>query len=241
MNLLQIRRKFRELSGRYDLVNDDYSDNGADFFINEGRKFLDRLDETNKSWASCFKFLDIGHFSVSFPYCRAIKEVWAGSASGNRWQLEKKSLQDLVTGYLSDFPNSRNQGMPLYYSPCITRHIPDNATVSDIESFVGYVDISSGDNSECNAILLNVPTKEKLTITINGLFYSPELINDEDTNYWSSLHPFLLYMAAMRAIEVNNRNTQGVNDWTNAIMTEMRQLGFDLVEELIAGVDQMEG
>ena len=40
MNLLQIRTKFVQLSGRYDLVVDaaggDYSDNGADFFINAG-------------------------------------------------------------------------------------------------------------------------------------------------------------------------------------------------------------
>ena len=75
MNLLQLRVKFREISGRFDLVNDDGSDNGADFFINEGRKYLDRLDETQKSWASCFRWLEIGKFSVSFPYCRAIKEV----------------------------------------------------------------------------------------------------------------------------------------------------------------------
>ena len=59
MNLLQIRTKFRDISGRFDLVNSDYSDNGADFYINEGRKFLDRLGEVQKSWASCFRFIGI--------------------------------------------------------------------------------------------------------------------------------------------------------------------------------------
>ena len=70
MNLLQMRTKSRELSGRFDLVNSDFSDNGMDFFINEGRKFLDRLDETQKSWASCFRILTVGQFSVSF--------IWLG-------------------------------------------------------------------------------------------------------------------------------------------------------------------
>ena len=51
----------------------------------------------------------------------------------------------------------------------------------------------------------------------------------------------LLYMSAMRQIEVVNRNTQGVNDWTTSIQTEIQQLGFDLVEEAIAEIDQMEG
>jgi len=43
----------------------------------------------------------------------------------------------------------------------------------------------------------------------------------------------------MRQIEIINRNTQGVNDWTSSIAVEMKQLGMDLVEELIAEVSQI--
>ena len=240
MNLLQIRQKFRELSGRFDLVSDTGSDTGADFFINEGRKFLDRLDETQKSWGTCFKFIDTGFWSVQFPYCRAIKEVWAASTSA-RWQLEKKRLQDLIEGYLTGLPSSRTLGTPRYYAPCITRYIPENITVDSFESFIGWVDIPSGNAHEFNAILVNVPTSEKLTIIINGLFYSSELVNDTDENYWSAVHPLMLISAAMRMTEVVNRNTQGVNDWSGTISTEMQQLGFDLVEELIAETSEMEG
>jgi len=109
MNLLQVRTKFRGISGRHDLVNADFSDNGADFYINEGRKFIDRLDETQKSWASCFRFLEVGQFSVSFPHCRAIKEVWVASVTA-RWQLKKISLQDLISEYLTGLPASRSVG-----------------------------------------------------------------------------------------------------------------------------------
>jgi len=241
MNLLQLRQKFRELSGLFDLVNEDGSDNGADFFINEGRKFLDRLDETQKSWASCFRFVEVGRFSAVFPHCRAVKEVWAADTTNGRWQLEKKSLQDLMEGYLTGLPSSRSEGTPLYYSPCITRYIPEDATVADIEAFVGYVEIPSGNAYEYNAILLNVPVQYKTMLDIRGLYYSIELTNDEDANFWSEVHPMLLIMAAMRQVEIVNRNTQGVNDWTTAILTDMRQLGMDLVEEAIAEADQMEG
>lgn len=241
MNLLQMRTKFRELSGRFDLVNADFSDNGADFFINEGRKFLDRLDETQKSWAQCFRILSIGQFSATFPHCRAIKEVWAASAGEGRWQLEKVNLQYLISEYLTGLPTSRANAVPIYYSPCITRYIPEDATVEDLEAFLGYVEIPSGNAHGYNAILINVPTDEQLMVDIRGLFYSHELIEDTDTNYWSEVHPMLLYMSAMRYVEVVSRNTQGVNDWRNSIVTDMQQLGFDLVEELIAEVDQMEG
>jgi hypothetical protein len=240
MNLIQIREKFRSLSGRFDLVNDDFSDNGADFFINGGQKFLDRLDETQKSWASCFRFIEVGLYAASVPNCRAIKEVWAATTSA-RWQLEKVSLQDLIAGYLTGMPSSRTSGTPLYYSPAFTRYVPQDLSAADFESFIGWVDIASGDAHLYNTVLLNVPTSARLVLEIKGLFYSKELTEDTDENYWSVAHPNLLIMSAMRQVEVFNRNTQGVNDWTNAITSEMSQLGMDLVEELIAEVDQMEG
>lgn len=242
MDLLHMRTKFRDLSGRYDLVNDDYSDNGADFFINEGRKFLDRLDETQKSWATrlCPLVSDVAY--VTFPYCRSIKEVWVASPTNGRWQLEKKNLQDLMNGYLMTLPAEMNSGTPLYYSPCITRKYPTDTITTpppnSFESLMGYIEVA---NSNYNAVLLNVPSSEDVTLIISGLFYSTELLLDEDTNYWSEVHPMLLYMSTMRQIEIVNRSTQGVNDWTNSILVEMKQLGMDLVEELISEVSQMEG
>ena len=241
MNLLQTREMFRRLSGRFDLVEEDGSDNGANLFINEGRKFLDRMDETQKSWASHFKLIESGNFSISIPHCRAIKEVWIADATHGRWQLEKKRLQDLLEGYLTGLPRSRTSGTPLFYSPCITRHIPENASVTDLGAFIGYVETPSGNAHEYNTILLNVPVQHQTMVDVRGLFYSMELVEDEDENYWSSIHPMILYMSAMRQIEITNRNTQGVNDWTTAISTEMQQIGFDLVEEIISETDQMEG
>lgn len=240
MNLLQIRTKFRELSGRFDLVSDIFADTGADFFINEGRKYLDRLDETQKSWGQYFRLLPIGGWNTIIPYCRAIKEVWVAT-SVVRWQLEKKRLQDLLSEYLTGLPSSRSLGSPSYYSPCISRYIPENATVITLEAFTGFVEIPSGNAGHYNAILLDVPTSEQLMVDIRGLFYSMELVNNTDKNYWSEVHPMLLIMAAMRATEIVNRNTQGVNDWSNAISADIVPIGYDLVEELIAETNEMGG
>ena len=238
MNLLQIRTKFRSLSGRFDLVNEDFSDNGADFFINEGRKYLDRLDYIQKSFASCFRLAEIGKYSVNFPFCRAIKEVWAATIS-ERWRLEKKSLQELTTDYLSNLPSERSTGAPLYYSPCMARYVPEDAEAGELEAFAGFTDVEAGNYHEYNSILLSVPVSEQTMIDIRGLFYSMELVNDADKNYWSEAHPLLLYMSAMRQIEVTNRNTQGVNDWTASIRDEVTQLGMDFVEEGITEIDRM--
>jgi hypothetical protein len=240
MNLLQLRQKFRTISGRFDLVNDDGSDNGADFYINEGRKYLDRLDETQKSTASHFSLIEPGFGHTTFPFCRAIREVWLADING-RWKLEKKKLSDLISGYLTSLPSLRTNGTPLYYATAISRYVPEDATADTMEAIIGWMDVPSGNAHEYNAILLSAPVQYQTTAIINGLFYSKELTNDTDENYWSVAHPMLLICAAMRSVEVTQRNTQGVNDWDLAISKEITQLGFDFVEEIVAEVDQMDG
>jgi hypothetical protein len=239
MNLLQIRKKFKQLSGRHDLVNEDYSDNGADFFINEGRKYLDRLTETQKSWATQFKFLNVGEYLVTFPYCRAIKEVWVNSSTA-RWQLEKKLLQDLITDYGTGVVSGLTNGTPLYYAPCISRTSPEDMSAAEKLTFASYIEIPAKMDGDTNAILVNVPTDAILAVEIKGLFYSMELTNDTDSNYWSEVHPLLLCMAAMRQVEVVYGVTQGVADITASISSEMSQLGMDLVDEIISEQSEIE-
>jgi len=240
MNLLQARKKFRDLSGRHDLVNVDGSDNGLDFFINEGCKFLDRLDETQKSWASYYVLAEIGSSIIRFPYCRAVKEVWISTVGSGRWQLTKKSLQDLTEGYLTGLPASRTNGTPLYYAPGITRYVPGNVPIADMGDLNGFVEVPSDNAYEYNCVLLNIPIDSQTMFDIRGLFYSAELVNDSDENYWSAAHPMVLYMSTMRQMEIVQRNPSGVTNWTNSILIEVQQLGKDLVDEVISEVSQIE-
>ena len=239
MNLLQIRQQLRTVSGRFDLVDADGSDSGAGFYINAGQRHLDRLDETQKSPAICYRFCEPGFWSVQFPYCRAVKEAWAATLTA-RWQLEKKNLQDLIAGYFTKLPSGIDPGGTLYYSPAITRYIPEDIAADDFEAFIGYVDVMSGDHYNYNSILLAPPPDEKLLVEVKGLFYSYELSADTDESYWSEVHPDVLIMAAMRHIEIVNRNTQGVRDWDNSIAAAVVGIGKDLVEEEIAEVTQIE-
>jgi len=43
MTLVEIRAEFLKLSGRHDLVNDDGTNNGADFYINAGLRMLNNM------------------------------------------------------------------------------------------------------------------------------------------------------------------------------------------------------
>lgn len=243
MNLLQVRMRFIQLSGRNDLVvnTTSYADNGADFYINAGQRFLDRKYRFPKDTGIYPKVLAIGSWSVVFPYCRAIKEVWAADDE-SRWQLEKKSWQDFLAEYNEPF-ELLETGTTLYYTPALLRSIPesDRATSLTTSAVVGYMPTMVGAHYAYNGILIGPPTDVQLHLEVHGLFYSPELSADTDLSYWSVVHPETLVRAALYELEIDYRNTQGANDWLGALETHTAGIDQDVVEEEISESDQMEG
>ena len=235
MDLLDIKKHFRLLSGRYDLVDDDVSGT-VNFLINEGCKYLDRITENQKTWGSHFVQLLANAFSISFPFCRAVKEVWVSSTT-ERWQLEKKNLQDLILSYLSSQPLS---GSPLYYSSVITRKIPESADLSAFSTYMTYLDTQTNLGHGLNGIVILPPPNINLLVEIRGFFYSRELVVDSDENYWTAIHPLTLLKSALRELEVFNQNQSKVESWDKALAIEIDNINKDLVEEIVAEVDQIE-
>jgi hypothetical protein len=243
MNLLEIRTEFIRRSGRYDLVVDAVSfvDNGANFYINSGQRFLDRLDTLPKSTGRHFTEVESGRNYAIFPYCRAIKEVWAMTTSG-RTKLAKKEMSDLRE-YYADGVSSLTGGTPLYYAPAVMRVIPesDRLAIGEFEGILDFADVMFDKHYEYNGVVFYPPPDETYVIEVWGLFYSPTLDTDLQESFWSVVHPEILLMAAMHQLEIMYRNTEGAKDWLAAITGEVSGLGKDFVEEHIAEVSQMEG
>jgi len=240
MNLLQVRTKFKEISGRYDLVLEDGSDNGADFYINEAVKWLDKTVETTKSWASYMEIVAANTLYVQFPFCRAIKEVWAATSEG-RWQLEKKRLQDLIAGYLTEPPAELTSGTPLYYAPALTRYIPEDMSAITFATFATYLETLTITDYTYNAILLNVPVSLTTLIDVRGLFFSIALEEDTDENYWSMVNPLLLVQAACKLVYTTSGNKPMLDITDRGLDGDLQRLEKDLVEQEIAEIDQMDG
>lgn len=235
MNLLDIKKRFRDLSGRYDLADDDAADT-LRFIINSACKNLDRLTENQKTWGSYFNTLAADAYQLTIPHCRAIKEVWLATTTA-RWQLEKMNLQDIIVNYLASAPDS---GSSLYYSPVITRKIPENADLSAFSTYMTFLDTITNTNNSYNGIVILPPPDSTVLVEVRGFFYSRELVNDSDENYWSINHPLTLLKAVMRELEVFNQNKSKTNAWDEALANEITNINKDLVEEIVAEVDVME-
>ena len=242
MNLLQVRTWFVKESGRYDLVVDAvaYLDNGANNYINAAQRMLDRMQTTpltlGHNWQSAA--VDIRH--VVFSDCRAVKRVFATKISDNtRTELEKKPLSFLKEEH---FNVDAETGTPTYYAPGVFRLAPEvDMDIGSITVPANYLDYIGESPYLYTGVLFSPACDESYAIETWGYWYSETLVVDTDQTFWTTQHPELLVMASQLMLEKFNRNSEGVKDWTLAIKTELQGIDFDLVEEQISEVNQMEG
>ena len=236
MNLLDVRKWFVRESGRYDLVVDaaggDWTDNGANNYINAGIRMLDRMQDTSKSLARNFQLTSSGTSVLTFQYCRAIREVWCADTD-SRWKLDKKDMKWMREMY-SD-PDSESYGTPLYYTPAVLRTSPlqDLKDGDDYPTFVDYLkylDISYS-HKGYNGVLIGPPADGEYMIEVWGIFRPEDLSTDADTNEWTVRFPEIVVMASQAMLEKFNRNTEGLNDWMAAISQELRTIDVDESDE----------
>ena len=123
MEYYLLRKKFCELSGRYDLINADLTDNGADFYINAGQMHLDRLQNSGTMQAKSVQLVAAGTIKVYCAGLRAVHRVWIGTTSIGLTELLKVDLAWLREEYAEQLGDA-DQGQPYYYAPAVFRPFP---------------------------------------------------------------------------------------------------------------------
>jgi len=94
---------------------------------------------------------------------------------------------------------------------------------------------------EVNTLIFSsrIPDKEGALIGIMGVFYQLPLVNDEDTNMWTRIHPMILINAAIRQTYVTSGNKAMLDIFNDSIENDIVTFGLDRVEEAIYGRGQM--
>ena len=250
MNLLTFRQLFRTQTGRYDLVNSDGSDNGLDFYVNAGQKYLDRVADIPSNIGRRFIDIAAGDYVVKFTNSRSVLEVWcigvddAGDivrlpltkVQNNELRgVDKKTLEQAYVGVFGGIEQER----PQYYAIAQLRMVQDSGVPGG--GIGGMMDVLVDGYQIYNGVFLMPPADGSYTIEVIGNFYSDPLTSDTSTSFWSEQHPNILIMATMRQLEIVHRNREGRLDWEDAITSEVIGIDMDGVAQECADVDQMEG
>jgi hypothetical protein len=251
MDYYLIRKKFCDLSGRYDLMNIDYTDNGADFFLNAGQRFLDRMQDTGKMQAKNVQSVAAGTIKVYIAGLRAIKEVFIGNSTEKLIKLKRASLSYLRQ-YYEEQLGDVDQGTPEWYAPAVFRPFADASTTT---SFSGFYDIddlilpatTTPVHYTYDGIIIAPPPDSTFYVSIYGLYYSPELSATlsgtwtQTKSFWSEVHPDLLLQAGLYKLETFYRNTEGAKDWLGALKLDVDGIDKDAAYEESSEISEMGG
>lgn len=243
MNLLDIRKKFVELSGREDLKNSDNTDNGADYFINSASKWLDEQLDNEKAVGRNYRLVDPKQFIIPIKECRVIHEVWATEVVNPKWKKLNRRDLDFFKRRVNSIARA-DKGIPTDYVPTNLRTSPSTDRPQDPDFFNSIADLSdyiSDAHYPYQGILLWPFPRKQMQVEIKGMFYQDALINDDDTNFWANQHPNLLIDAALRQLESSYRNTQGVKDWENVIHIKLVNIDKDSVAESNVDIFELGG
>lgn len=241
----QIRSTVIEVTGRQDLTENMYNDvTKFDFFLNSALKLLDTAQKTPESKRWLKKDIAIGDHSLNFQNARVIHEVWMSNADG-RYELEKKTLNWIMSNYGDPDDTDVTTGTPLYYGLDVIHLSPQQRTLGDAlpppgEFTYNYSSILFKASYGYNGIVWYPPTDVVYTVDILADFYSV-LDSDGDSNYWSVQYPNVLVQAVCFAIEVFYRNTAGMRDYLESLRPFLQGIDFNLAEQDAMNINQMEG
>jgi len=230
--LVDVRKDFVQLSGRYDLVSStsSYANNtsniGADFFVTRGQKFLEsklgirpRLFEFSKALVVgtySYAFQDFPDDDSQYQALKAIKAVYLLTDDNDYKELLKISLQNWYNIFDSDTAN----GTPDYWT-------------------VGANASGTGNDTGTSSLLLWEPPDKTYTIKVIGFVGHESLTADTDKNYWTIVHPDILVKASLYELEVFYRNSEGARDWLSSLMSDVNGIDHDNVEGEISGITRM--
>ena len=245
MEYKDIRYKFAEISGRYDLVTATQEDNGADFFLNLGQKYLDRFFDDGKAIARYPVALAAGEYIAKTIGIRAIKEVWIANSEGKR-ELEKCTLQEIQSEYSEGLAYVA-QGTPGYYAPALFRPYPD--TLATITGLYGVDDLvlAATEHYTYNGVVIMPPPDTVYTLEIVGLFYSPTLsatlsgaVWTQTKSYWTEVHPETLIKAAIYQMKAMYHDSSSA-DYKAILAEDVTGLIADDTEQMLTSYLQMNG
>jgi len=251
MDYYDLRYKFAEISGRFDLLTaTTYEDAGADFIINSAQRYLDRLMDTGKMKARYPVIMNAGTIVAKSIGIRSIQEVWVANADG-KTQLTPVSLAVLREYYYEE-SSAITQGCPAYYAPAVLRPYPDTLASTtgmyDIEDLVLFDATAPAKHFNYNGIVVMPPPDDTYTLSIWGLFYSPTLsatlsggVWTQTKSFWTEVEPMVLIEAALYRINAIYHNTSAAADHRAILMEDVMGLDHDAVEEDCAGGLQMGG
>lgn len=237
--LAQARQEFVKKTGRYDLVVDttDWVDNGANFFLQSGQRYLDTVLPNPNSERGHRVDIDADDSYIELQYCRYVKSVEVFDAEGREAELTPVQMSQLQDGY-SKAVSSQDSGTPAYFSWGLHLPSPEQEALTSGDytgTFTFDVDTLSFAAARNRLVRIEFRPKADTiyTMKVLGGFWSV-LDEDTDTSWHSLVYPELFILAGKLALSAFYDNSAGLKDALNSMQVWLRGQDHDMVRQEIA-------
>lgn len=210
-----VRKLLIDVSGRWDLVRDaaagDYTDRGlCKIYLNEAQKWLDQRLPYHKSRAKLYKNIAASTSAVTFTAARSVQDVFLVNSDSS---LERVAWWTLPVGLA-----------------------PEQLSAEDYDDLpAGAENVTFGQHWPTHGIYFEPDDTTARVFLIDAIWFSPTLVEDTDTSFWTVENPLLLVHTAMHLFEIGIGNGTRVRELLVTIEDSLRQLYHNLVEEETAG------
>lgn len=224
MTLKEVREQFILKSGRYDLINEDGSDSGANFFIQAGQRFLDKEGDFGSGRVGSYRTtLEDGASTFLIPNCWSLLALYKSTGEGTDecWELLER-VHSLECDRCRLAYGTYYTLLPIHSYPSLKDSLTSDVNIpasSLAISATSYIEDVTG-----LRVQLKPAIQERTQINAVGHFFSSPLTSDSSSSYWSTLYPETLLKAAMYELEVFYRNTEGAKDWLEAVQVDLSRL-----------------
>lgn len=244
MNYTDLVAKILKTSGRYDLINEDGTDAGMLEYVNRAQRLLDRKANMIQLTARRYDNVIAGDYCKRLPDCIVIQSVWLLPLleGVDRKPLIREGWETMQTRY-GLVVERRDTGEPRSYALGSFRGMPDPRVqlVKNLNIFTGFMDVVGDNDWDVNGFFFHPVADRTYSLQVVGKFYTPKFGETKidgavvriDNTYWSEHHPELLEIAVRYWMEVDNRNTEGKNDWLSVMADMLMDLDFENVENSI--------
>lgn len=232
MNLGTGRAKFKTLTGNYSLVNSDGSDNGADYFLNQGQKWLDDNYYQYKADQVSIHSVDAGDYLILLRYLKYIEPggVTLVNSSGEISILSEVSIDDI--NYNFETPSMQGTGEPSYwtYAPIRLAPLQQDYIQATVDAVDGTDVIQVGDSTPYVGILLTPTADATYSIQIRARFYEAPLVDDTDVSFWTTNHSYPWLLASIGTYYISLGNAKGAAEMFGQAQGFMRGLITDTIQ-----------
>lgn len=246
-DLLAIREEFVKTAMRFDLVIDTvaFADDGANYFINRGQRWLDENAFPHKQSRRHMISLALDEYKLNIKQLLAVERVTIIDPSDGRSDITKNRYTPEEFRIRNpEQPSEWTAGLPSEWALNIIGLSPEQMTKTSADfttdGVIDFDDIhfagdATGIDWLFNGIVLFPKTDAVRTVEIVGRFRSIDMTLDTDKTFWTVNYPELSVLAATYMVERRMGNAARARFWREQMQSDIHGMEIAEVESELGG------